>query len=400
MEDSKPPSKREAETAASKFKMYDLVRNPRIQNVRFDKARQGFIVTLETSDKGVKYKGITSILKDIFWPNYVYKKRKFNSSTGAGTKEAGMARGKLVHQQLACKFNKSQDYYSKKYPNEELHTTRVVSALAMHKIRIIEGTAEFPIYDEGPKIATAIDALGIIKSTNELVVIDWKIGFDDYERQSDGILENPKVFKEMQLSDAPIMQAFIQIIVEIQILERRYGISIPKGMVIQATSSGVKKHEIPSFMMEHRRAVYDCVIEHMEKLRLAKLEKELNKGASKKRKENEIQNKEKKEVKKTKKSEIQSKEKKEVKKRKKIEISKEENKPKKTYFSGTAKTPIKKEKKTSKKIIKKEDAPKKTEKAEVKVVKVKNGNETKKTIKPKKRKVDPDLVGISFPESY
>jgi hypothetical protein len=373
-------SKKEEVKERTRSKFLDLIQHPRNENIVLSKARQGFIVTMRGEEKGQKYKGITSILRDVFWPNYVFRRYKYNGGTGVKNMQEGMSRGKKVHKEIEHWINKPTSEFSKKHPEPETHTLKIMNSLYEWGIKPV--TAEFCIYDEGPKIATAIDALCTIKPSNELAIIDWKIGLDDYEFKGNGIIEKPPSLKKLGLTDSPMMHAFLQLMVETQILERKYGISPDKAYVVQANLKGVAKYEIPEEIWSLRRDVYDCLLDHMDKVKLEKEFEKNNKGKKRKVDDDKVKPKETKVV------------------SKKVESSKPKaKKPKndkplatKNFFGPPKTKPT-----TVKNFF---GPPKKVEPKTKPVVKKERVKKEKVKGVPKKRKrpVDPDLIGIKFPD--
>jgi hypothetical protein len=170
--------------------------------------------------------------------------------------------------------------------------------------------------------------------------------------------------------------------VETQILERKYGISPDKAYVVQANLKGVAKYEIPEEIWSLRRDVYDCLLDHMDKVKLEKEFEKNNKGKKRKVDDDKVKPKETKVV------------------SKKVESSKPKaKKPKndkplatKNFFGPPKTKPT-----TVKNFF---GPPKKVEPKTKPVVKKERVKKEKVKGVPKKRKrpVDPDLIGIKFPD--
>lgn len=344
----------------TKTKMLQLFEHPRRSFISLNKTYQGFKVTQDVP-KGERYSGITSHLAKCFWPNYEFKRTKYNGGTGVNNTQEGIDRGKKVHEQIEDWINKEFDIFKQKHPVLHEHTIKIMNATKEWGIR--PTIAEFCIYDESRKIATAIDACCVDKKTGEFIIVDWKIGFDDYELKGNGEIKGPKSLEKLGLSNAPIMQGFIQLLIESEILKRRYGIEPDKALVIQASLKGVKKHEIPYELWRIRSDIYDYFIEYLDKLNKEKLEK--RKYVPKKR------------VKKGKSDEEYPKSK-----------SKSKKEEKKSFFGPKSKKEETKETEKKPKITIKR---KKTNGKEEKDRKTKSSNKKRKVIHP-------DLVGIGFPE--
>jgi hypothetical protein len=365
----------------------ELKENPRNLDIKLAKyPQQGFLLQLPGEEKAKRLKGITPIIAEIFWPNYKFRKFVHSSGTitGLNRPEEGIIRGKMVHDQLEHFINmedhKYRAFIRSKYKGiEHEYVMKIIGYLSDRNLT--PKVAEFPIYDEKIGIATAIDAICVNNVTKKLAIVDWKVGMDDYVGQGSAPLLRPPSLTKF--ANSPLHQAYIQLLVEVQILERRYGICPDEVFVIRVDQSGVTKYSVPQEFMKARKEIYDCVVEHMEKL---KIEKFGNK--KQKRKKEEPSSKEAKKLlsfidAKEKSGKIGDSEASEFKQYiKKVLL----DPPKKTFF-GKKEAPKAKPKPKSK--------PK--PKPPVEKVKKEKGPPKKKI---KRKPVDPDLVGVKFPEPY
>lgn len=218
--------------------------------------------TFKNGNKNIKLKGITKIIKQAFYPDYVYTRDKYSVSTGAGSSTEGRSRGSLIHRQLRDFFNESHEKFKVKHEGVHDYTKKAIIAMKSWNMTPIK--AEVPICDPKQKIGTGIDAVCLRDS--KLCFLEFKSGGDGYFEKGSG---NMKGILEL-LSNCPKNQAFIQLIVENEITRRNYGVSADELHVIQLCSSGVNPYYVPSFLLDMAPQIYDEVIKNLNESKKSK----------------------------------------------------------------------------------------------------------------------------------
>lgn len=209
---------------------------------------------LKKGNKYIKLKGITKLLKEIFYPNYEYVRDKYSKSTGVSNSWEGKNRGSLIHRQLRDFFNLPLKKFSIKHEN--LHTYTKKAIISLHKWDMIPIKAELSICDPNEIIGTGID--GICSLGKKLVFLDWKTGYDGYIEKGNDMMKDELSF----LSNCPKNQAFLQMIVEREIVKRNYGV-VPDDMyVIQLSSDGVSSYKVPDRFLSLGSIIYEKLIKY------------------------------------------------------------------------------------------------------------------------------------------
>jgi hypothetical protein len=225
-----------------------------------------------TTNKQKKLKGITKILKQVFWKNYAYKKDKFSVSSGSGGLIEGKTRGSLVHRELRDFFNLDEKTFKAKHPKPHLFTKKAIVAMAMWDLTPMK--AEFAICDPKLMIGTGIDAI-CIRNGEKFIILDWKCGFDGYFEKGNGFMSGIL----NKITNCPLHQGYIQLLIESEILKRNYGITVDEMAVIQITKDGISPKHVPNEMKSLASPAYDLIIKHLQNI---KLEKQMQKSSKRK----------------------------------------------------------------------------------------------------------------------
>lgn len=245
-----------------------IFNHPLTKITKYDKISKCF--KLKKGNKYSKLKGITKIIKETFYPNYEYIRDKYSSSTGVSNSWEGKNRGSLIHRQLRDFFNEPFEKF--KIKHEEVHDYTKKAIIALKKWDLVPLRAELPICDPKEGISTGVDA--ICTRDSKLLFIDWKTGYDEYIEKGSGMMEGILNF----LSNCPRNQAYIQLVVESEIIRRNYGTTPDELHVVQLCNSGVNAFKVPDIITKLSPRIYDCVIGKMKKLKeLKKLNKKTKK---------------------------------------------------------------------------------------------------------------------------
>lgn len=218
--------------------------------MRYDKERS-------TVD-GVKLRGITKLLTAIFWPNYRFKRDHYSTTTGVNNNHEGLSRGSLVHRQMRDYFNLTKEQFESIHENPHVFTEKLMRALTIYHLTPV--IAEFPIYDRRTKVATAIDAIAVDRN-RKLCIIEFKSGMDHYLNKGNAPMNGPLAGL---YSNCPLHQAWLQLLLELVILERNYKLKITDVLayVIVVNLEGVVPYELPCDMIERRKEIYEYFVRH------------------------------------------------------------------------------------------------------------------------------------------
>jgi len=259
--------------------LYPLINNARNESVRFCEIAQAFKRKIAVQEKNRRTKdvicpGILPLLREFFWPDYTYTRDKHNEGTGVSNSREGINRGKLVHSQLQDYINCS--FKTFKIKHEEIHEYTAKAIFAMEDWKIKPGVAEFIIYDDN-NFGSAVDH-AFLTDENEIGIMDWKNGFDDYFLQGSGSMKGPL---QGIYSNCPMNQGFLQLLLEKIILERFYGIKVKHVYVIQITRKGVYPFSLPEKMLGLQESIYYYFLSQLEEKRKKAREKRTKKRTKK-----------------------------------------------------------------------------------------------------------------------
>lgn len=186
--------------------------------LRFDRRRKAFVFN------GQKVKGLLNVLSDVFYPTYTierailgddYSRPRERKDSEEKKKKPqvrwlrGAKRGSSVDAQLtvitkltydnrlpvlfwlAPRVQRPDDVSESAWAGilrrrRALHPYTKAFLRELHARKLVPVRAQFPVMARGVMIATAVDCLARHTETGELVVIDWKCGFEGYYEKYTG----------------------------------------------------------------------------------------------------------------------------------------------------------------------------------------------------------------------
>jgi len=216
----------------------------------------------------LRLKGVRSTLSRECWPSYSYFAAERKNPTPASVRVStgikggkrpqtmarrGSRRGRLVHQQLAMVaqrgFAAMRTHYEGK---KRTPVHKFVRALCNHfeAQRWTLLASEVPVFNE--RFGSSIDLVARNDRTQRLVLIELKVGGDNYHRKSNAHLEG--VLASSGCCNSPLVQAQAQLCAYRVLLERCYAPLIEPGMigaccVVFVGESGVAAYPVDA----HRR---------------------------------------------------------------------------------------------------------------------------------------------------
>jgi hypothetical protein len=185
----------------------------------------GYVVREKGTRSERKLEGLTTPLKDVFYPDA-------KGATTGGARTGGSSRGNATDREIANLVNKGDVAEA---PN--VYTMRVLAFLHKHGYQPF--AAQFMVYDEQLGIGTELDMLCINANSRDpagknVVNIQLKTGFDkNYERTS-GYLRSPFVDKS-KLASTPYSYRNVhalQTLCEHMIVQDNYSNVLQESMVL------------------------------------------------------------------------------------------------------------------------------------------------------------------------
>lgn len=256
-----------------------LFTHPLMNQVNYCAWMQCIVYKSARYAKGIKLKGITRLLKQHMWPDYVYERPNYRISTGVSSSLEGKERGKLVHSELERYTNSPGVYISQKHNYirsvESLHDYTKKAIFALDKWHLTPLCAEVAIGDIENMWGTMIDSVCLFTRGDErkLVLIEWKTGMDGYIEKGNKMMRGPL---GRHFSNCPLNQAHAQLLMAKQMLIRYYGIIVSDAYVVNINTESVRPYRYPSIMGEMECEVYEYMISCLTAENLAKSERALN----------------------------------------------------------------------------------------------------------------------------
>lgn len=273
-----PAAARRARTDVARF-----VDSPRRSLVKFSERSRAFYVerVAPPASPGGKprkaksfVRGLLPVLKDLYWSNYNYyhaaagaefKRRGMNSEV-RGSRSLGMQRGSLVHRQLQAYVSVKRSTFKKKFSNVHDYTRRIVHAVEKDmRLKFLwpeEPVGAWPSVGGHlagpPSVATALDHVCVDPETGGIVLLEIKCGLPTIVSGNDsmsGCLEGV-------LSNAPLHQAFVQLLVSSMMFQRQHGIKVRGAYVVHCTDKQVYRYSLPASLLAVQERVYDEVLRH------------------------------------------------------------------------------------------------------------------------------------------
>jgi hypothetical protein len=253
--------------------------NKRHQYIRYDSTNNAFKVTLNpgrADSTEIRLPGLTSFMREVFYPDYVYVRKSTDGTTGVSSMKEGMERGTKVHLELMEYFNNSKKDFLQTHKDLQPYTAKVITAIDIWELKPLCG--EICVFNKD--WATRIDAI-MTDSKFKFIVADWKCGMDDYFERGNAPMKGPLAM----FSNCPKNQAFVQVLLTMALVEE-YGVKVDEGLVINVNKSSVKPCYIPKEMLELKDIVYKYFNAQVRiiKLREQAIREQLRKQSKGKRK--------------------------------------------------------------------------------------------------------------------
>ncbi len=272
--------------------------------IRFCQIARNFQLEIAPGKRTV-VSGLTAKLEEVFYPNYDYevvkKSNPYIRGTGVRNSKEGKNRGTLIHKQLREFTNLTPAEFKRKKVDFHDYSKALIAGMEYWKTEPIIG--EMCIYDPDLHIATRIDSIAfemveepesngpkrkfcdidcmIMKTKRRrLSCIDFKSGMDDSINHGNGNMMGPL----SDFSNSPCNQAQLQVLIEMMILERHYGVPfLEAGWVYHCKKEGVTRIPVSTELRRRRREIYEYFRIHLNEIREnQRLERERKKREKKK----------------------------------------------------------------------------------------------------------------------
>ncbi len=235
--------------------LLELLDHPLNAEVSFCRRDRCFKRSARGSEKARKLRGLLPLLRKSCWPDYEYEPSAVRTkSTGVRSAGEGMERGKLVHEQIETWVNHGPRHFRHRFGEPHTYTKKAVLVLRQWGLKPV--IAEMTLYDPGLDIATKADLI-CLDARNELVLIEWKCGMDNYICRGTGPLRGPLC---KRYSDSPLNQALVQLLFTRLIMEKGYGVRPKRAYVVQIHSDGLEPYPLPLDMSAMAEQCYQHVL--------------------------------------------------------------------------------------------------------------------------------------------
>ncbi len=202
----------------------------------------------------MRVSGLLPQLRRACWSNYEWTASRYKTrATGIASRNEGLNRGDIVHEQLRDFVNEGWEIAEKKHGRLHPYTKKAVAVMNEWKWRPI--IAELTVYDPTIDIATKVDCV-CLDANDDIVLVEWKCGMDNYICRGNGSMQGPL---GRLYSNCPLNQALVQLLFTQMFVENGYGVVPRKAYVVQIHSDGIEPYDIPSDMRALRQACYDHV---------------------------------------------------------------------------------------------------------------------------------------------
>jgi hypothetical protein len=168
------------------------------------------------ASSAVKYRGITHLLKKVFWPDYNFKKAQAPGPVGVGNSKyvkgpTSCKRGTLVDMQIS-------QIISGQPVTGKLHALTAVAFKALKAGNLTPVASQVVVYDQTLRLATAVDILCQNKEGTS-VVVELKCSSDFKYSAYNACMKHE--FKH--ISNSISNQHIAQTLVTRELFERTYG---------------------------------------------------------------------------------------------------------------------------------------------------------------------------------
>jgi hypothetical protein len=247
--------------------------------IRFDPIRKQIRLTVdEKTKKEIALPGIKQYLKEIFFPDYEYVKKKGDASSGVTNMDEGIERGEIVHGQLEDYFNLTKEEFIKNHSQLHFYTSKAIISLKKWDLKPL--FSEICVYNKNI-IGTKLDAV-CTNDLGEFILIEWKTGGDGYFLR--GNAEMRGVLKGV-ISNNPLNQSLLQLLVTRCFIEKEYNVKVHDSFVAFIQKDGVIPEYIPDTLLELKDIIYEYFIQQVIILKSLKYKmKENNTKTNKKKK--------------------------------------------------------------------------------------------------------------------
>lgn len=208
-------------------------------------------------EKARRLRGLLPLLRKACWPDYEYRPSTVRTkSTGVRGPLEGIERGKLVHEQIETWVNYGPRVFRQRFGEPHIYTKKALIVLRQWGLKPI--IAEMTLYDPGLDIATKADLI-CLDARNDIVLIEWKCGMDNYICRGTGPLTGPLCTR---YSDSPLNQALVQLLFTKLIMEKGYAVRPRRAYVVQIHSDGLEPYPIPTDVNAMSEQCYQHVLLH------------------------------------------------------------------------------------------------------------------------------------------
>ena len=268
----------------------------RHDNIRFSSkpGAEGFLVK-EGGDgtrppRAKKMRGIHGMLRKIFYPEFDRSEHnklaqkasqkakeppkknaiqipRRSSMSGSGCEWAmvdvvardkrgvGAELGKQVHKQLEI-FARDRSAFSRAVPRPDPLVIEIIRKMVVDW-SLVPLWSEYEIWDETLRYATSVDLICFHPEKKRLIFFEVKTGY----RNSFSFSTGKKIRGRFGIDSTPLNHAFLQILIPIETMKRRYGIRSIDGYVLHVNEqNGVTAYKAPTNTQLPRDKLYNYIV--------------------------------------------------------------------------------------------------------------------------------------------
>jgi len=196
-----------------------------IAAVRFDEQSQCWVgIHPSTKKQTLRLKGVRSTLSKSCWPSYSYREaEKLHPTSSSSTVPTGLRnprhgriRGIQIHEQLGMVASHGYEamcaHLRQKHPNrnDKRGQPHEFVKHILHRFEQLRWTlvaSELPVYND--RYGSSIDLVCLRRKNNTLILIELKVGGDNYHRKANGRMQG--VLASSGIDNSPLSQALVQL---------------------------------------------------------------------------------------------------------------------------------------------------------------------------------------------
>jgi len=219
-----------------------------------------------SADTRRRLKGIRTTLTNECWPSYDYRQAERLHPTASSVRvktgirggkrprtaaNRGQRRAKLVHEQLAkvaeLGYAGMRRYFNNRRKPVHKFVRSLCNEFERQHWKLL--ASEVPVFND--RFGSAIDLIVLNENTRRLVLLELKVGGDNYHRKCSGRLEG--FLAPTDYDNSPLMQAHVQLCAYRVLFERCYSKYITPNMIGACCVVFVGESGVAVYPMDYKK---------------------------------------------------------------------------------------------------------------------------------------------------